>query len=1179
MSHQEPIRHPPRPRARWLLPAALVLAGALGVAAWSSLADLDATLSAAVRQALSGVGRDAGLTIQVGEAALALPSAVRIAPVQLELRDGGQVYAPGVTVGVDVPAAIAHPRRPARSVRRVEASGVVVRPAQVGPDQEPSPGEPPSDETPPGLAARVARIRQLLVDGLHQLPMAVAWLEVGDSLSWGLDGVWEEPGPAPGEWVRTPWRSAGELQALGPGRVQAEGTVELGSVRADFLAVVSGAGVELRRLTIAQEGLVATASGSTRLADDETLQVALSGRLEWTSLAGGSGRLQVDWRTDGAWDAEGLPPVEVDARVGPASVDGGPWGAMLAGLRLEGQVRQDADGLRLIGGSLRKREARGAVIGHVADAWPHAVVLDFEVAGLQPGEDLPWWSGYAVSSVAARGRLTGSLTGPWRVDGDLQTPAGRLLGLAVGGATAHVVADVTAGQATVDEIVAAAGSGILTLGGQLRWGASAPAVAGEPSRVWLALTGKLEGVASTEVLTALQSLRGSEGAPSGRMVGPAGPRGEVAGDLAMELAWVAPGRRAGSGSRAPVLARVSFDGPDGSIEVVREQGGGYRIAGDLINLGGRALRPWLRTWRGYAAFTGSLVDGTLAGQVRADRLGLAGYELGTLQATVRFEDGSWHVEEASLQGGDVEGTMALRLAADLQTGQASLRLRQRPESGVSAAVEGSLRLASPSLVLEDILVSVQDREVARIGGSVPLTVLGADEAATMDVRARMERFPLELVRQLLPAWQVEGGRLTGDLLVSGTLQAPDVSGGLTVQADRVVAPQERLNPLTDIVVDLRVEGRTIRLAQGQARSARGGDVQLTGEAQLQAIWPLRLDPVDVRVEVRQASVDVRPSGSLQLAGTFTGQLRWAGAWTSDSRPVLSGRLGVRDGRVTVWGFGLGSGTSGPPLDGPGAVRLPETLERAEGRPAAAGGIPLDVTVEAEQPLRLEVPAIGGTALAEGAVRLTGTTDSPALAGEVLLAQARIRYFGREFAIERGRLTFSPSRGLVPEVDLDATTSTPEGPVRVHVEGTTTDPTQLRLSSQPEMSREEILALLLPGAGPAEADARQRWIAGVNEQLAAWAMGPLEEAVRTALGLDEVALVPGTESGSLRLLAGKYLDPGRLYVRYRRELLDPEGSQSFELSYRLKPDLTWRLSWGDEDGEGAFRVGLDWQHSF
>ena len=1178
MSDLQPTRHRTRPPARWLLAVSLLLASTLGVAAWTALPEINANLSVAVRQALSDVGQDAGLTIQVGEAALALPSAVRLAPVQLDLRGGGQIYAPGVTVGVDVPAVIAHPRQPASSVRRVEASGVVIRPAQEGAEEE-LPEAQPGDETPPGLRERIARIQRVLLDGLRQLPLAMGWLATGDSLSWGLDGVWEEPGATPGEWVRTPWRSAGQLQVLGPGQVQAEGSVELGAARADFLAVASGTRVVLRRLTIAHEGLVASASGSAHLADEQTLQVDLAGRLEWTGPVEGSGPWQIDWRTDGTWGPEGLPPIEVVAQVRPVPEAGGRWGRLLAGLRLEGEIRQDADGLRLIGGRVRKGEARGAVAGSLADSWPHAATIDFEVAGLQPGEDLPWWSGYAVNSVAARGRLSGSLTGPWQVDGELQTPSGRLLGLAVGGAEAHVVADLTSGQATVDEIVAAAGSGVLALGAELRWGTSARPVAGEPARVWLTLTGRVEGLASTEALTAFRSLLGSGDGVGDGPTALTGGGGEVAGDFAIELAWTDPAGHTGPRRRTPVLAMASFDGPDGSIEVVREQGGGYRIAGDLINLGGRALRPWLRSWRGYATFAGSLVDGTLAGQVRADRLGLAGYELGTLQAAIRFEDGVWQIEDASLQGGEVEGTMALRLAADLQTGQANFRLRQRSEGGLSAAVEGGLRLESPTLMLEEVLVSVQDREVARIGGSVPLTLLGADAAATMDVRARMERFPLELVRQLLPAWQVEGGRLTGDVVVSGTLQAPNVSGGLSVQADRLVAPQERLNPLTDIVVDLRVEGRTIRLAQGQARSARGGDVQLSGEAQLQAIWPLRLYPVDVRMEVRRVSVDMRPTGSLQLAGTFTGELRWAGAWTPGSRPVLSGRLGVRDGRVTLWGIGLPGGTSGLPLNGQGMVRLPESFERAEGRPAAAGGIPLDVTVQAEQPIRLEVPAIGGTALAEGAVRLTGTTGTPALAGEVLLTQARVRYFGREFAIERGRLTFSPSRGLVPEVDLDATTSTPEGPVRLHVEGTTTDPTQLRLSAQPEMSREEILALLLPGLDRAEEDSRQRWIARVNEQLAAWAMGPLEEAVRTALGLDEVALVPGTESGSLRLLAGKYLDPGRLYVRYRRELLDPEGSQSFELSYRLRPDLTWRLSWDDENGDGAFRVGLDWQHSF
>ena len=782
-----------------------------------------------------------------------------------------------------------------------------------------------------------------------------------------------------------------------------------------------------------------------------------------------------------------------------------------------------------------------------------------------------------MASVAVRGRLAGSAVGQWTVDGEVQTPSGRLLGLAAGGATAHVTVDLSAGQATVDETVAPVGSGLLTLGARVRWAGSAPQLDGVPAAAWLELRGKVEGVASTEVLQAARSgLPALVSSPSAPPVPGGGPGGDVSGSFQAELAWVPGGDASAPSAPTVVLVRAAFDGPDGSLQAARRPGGGYDLRADLVNLGGRALRPWLRTWRGYAAFSGQLVGGALSGRLSVERLGVAGYELGSLQAAVGFRDGVWEVADASLRGGDVEGRLDLRLAWAQRSGQASFDLRQQGAGSLGASVQGHLSLQGAALVLENVAVAVQDREVARASGTVPLTVLGADPTASMEVRAHAQRFPLELVREMLPAWQVEGGRLSGDVTLSGTLQAPDASGRLLVLADRLVPPQDRFSPLTDLAVELRIDGRTLTLARGQARSARGGDVQLSGQARLESVWPPHLDPVDVQLEARQASLDARPTSSIQLQGTFTGRLRLSGTWSPDSRPTLSGRLTVRAGRVTLWGFSLPVGAGGLGGAGEGGVRLPADLERVEGRPAAAGGIPLDVTVEAEQPVRLEVPAIGGTALAEGAVRLTGTTASPALAGDVLLSQARVRYFGREFAIERGRLSFSPARGLVPEVQLDATTTTPDGPVRVHVEGAPSEGQSLRLSSQPEMSREEILALLLPDAARSGANGRARWIALVNEQLAAWAMGPLEEAVRSALGLDELALVPAADSGTLRLLAGKYLDPGRLYVRYRRELLDPKGRQSLELSYRLRPDLTWRLGWDDR---GTFSLGIEWQHSF
>ncbi|MEW6049339.1 MAG: translocation/assembly module TamB domain-containing protein, partial [Bacillota bacterium] len=465
-----------------------------------------------------------------------------------------------------------------------------------------------------------------------------------------------------------------------------------------------------------------------------------------------------------------------------------------------------------------------------------------------------------------------------------------------------------------------------------------------------------------------------------------------------------------------------------------------------------------------------------------------------------------------------------------------------------------------------------------LAGTVPLPGLGLASSPAMDVRVSMERFPLELVQELLPAWQVEGGRLSGALTLTGTPEEPTASGKLSFQANRIASRQDLIDPLLNVLVELNIDGRHLRVAKGEARASGGGELALSGDAYLASIWPLGLDPVDLRLAMRQASMRGRPSEAVEFQGTFNGELRLAGALGSGRWPTLSGRIGVQQGRVAFLGVaawlagGQAAGNQTPAVGGP-VVRLPAPPDQVEGRPSASEGVPLDVTVEADEPVRIEVPAIGGSGLLEGAVLLTGTSGEPALSGDVALSQARVRYFGREFTIERGRLSFSPARGMLPEVDLQASTGTPDGPVQVQLQGDVADLGRLRLSAQPEMSREQILALLLPPIGE---PGTQPWVARVNEQLAAWATEPLERAVRRALGLDELWLVPVGEEGSLRLSVGKYISASGIYVRYRRELLGRTPEQELEFSYRLRPDLTLKLTLG---GEEVWRLGLNWQWSF
>ncbi|MEW6048586.1 MAG: hypothetical protein AB1609_19285, partial [Bacillota bacterium] len=526
----------------WALGAAALLA--LMAAGAAMLPALNERLEAAVKQALDSAANGSRLSVQVERTAVTLPSSVRMERVKLAFNDGSQVFMPDITVGVNLPVVLTSPFKPGRAVRRVEADGIVVRPIGAAPDAssngqagpEPS-GSPDAAAGPSTLRELVARGRQVVLDVLEQLQgQGLAWLQAGDSISWRLDGVWEEP--AGGDnLIRTPWRTAGELRGVKPGTIEAEGTLSIGAVQSTFLAVAQGGRVEVKRLSIDQQGLRLSGKFATQVDATGSLTLAASGTVEW-SRWDRLPPLKISFQTGGPWTEEALPPIDVTAEAkAPRPGDEG-WPLYLGGATASARVVQRKDFVEIGQGAFRKGDARGRFTGRIEDAWPFRTLVSFEAGGLKPGVDLPWWDAYAVRTLDMRGTLTGSAAGPWKVDGELQAPAGRFLDLAASGVAARVSADFTAGEAAVQELVAATGSGLLTLSARVLWGPSAPAVAAGklPSEVVVDLSGRIEGLASTEVLTAaqagLRSIRG-ERPPKKRSVSPAG---EVTGDFEAQIA-------------------------------------------------------------------------------------------------------------------------------------------------------------------------------------------------------------------------------------------------------------------------------------------------------------------------------------------------------------------------------------------------------------------------------------------------------------------------------------------------------------------------------------------------------------------------------------------------------------------------------------------------------------------
>ena len=1158
--------------------------------------------SVADRMVRDALDRAAG-SWSVSRVRVMLPATLQIEALNGRVDPAVELQARSIRLGVDVTAAArsAYSGEPVQqAVRHVEARGLVIRPQE---DLEGSPapaagggageGEGNGPQAPGEAPSPEAFLRALRRAALWLVREGASvlsnWVDAGGELTWDLEGIWVEPGQS------RAWRSQGRLSRGPEGAVQVDGYVELagwGQLRLTGRLREGQLTVDAARVNHLPVG--ASATGTLSASDDGGIVADLQVRL-WP-LAGW-GWSAADARLQGPWPDGGLPPATVSVTLARPQPPAPGWWPYLDGGQLRARLEWREGRVHLSDGQWRRGRARGNFSGHVAPQAPFALALQFELWGLLPGTDVPWWGAYQVASVAARGRVEGSLAAPV-LTAELQAPPGHLGGVPTGTATARLEVDLAAGRLRFRDLQAPFSTGQLTASGEVLWGSPAAGSPGaEGASVRLRSSGRVSKASSLDVAALLARLSGSKvpGVAAGAWPAdiPTADRraqdaltggrltdaraGELTGGFEVEAVWVAEG-----GRLAGRLRQLAFDGPDASVSVVADAGG-HRIVAELINLSGGLLEPWLAGVRGFGHFQGRLRDGRLDGQLAVRELAVSDFKLGELTAPVELAGGWLKSRGVRLRDGEVEGQVdvALQLASCL-CGRLEFSLSSS-DPALPASLDGVLAIEDAATRLERLVLAMAGRPVASAEGTLPGT--GAFAPRSLDLRLAIHDFPLELVQRWLPAGQIRAGQVTGQLHLSGTLEAPSAQGTFGLRAAALEFPTFP-GRLTDLQVGVAVQGRQLTLTRAEARTPGGGRITASGGAQLASLWPVRLQPLDVVAVLDGARLAGRLGSSVELEGVWAGKLQLSGILGEERYPQLQGELAVRNGRMVLWreGFagvllGALSGASGARPAAPPASPSEGSPSEASpgGRPGEAdsAGLRLQVQMRTGAPVRVEVPALGGSGLLEGAVKLVGTTRRPALEGELLLHQAQLRYFGREVRVERTRLVFSRARGLLPGVDLTAQAVGPSGPVTLRARGELSDPAGLELSSQPPLPPDQVAQLLLPSL-PADSEDRAAWVEAVNEQLAAWAMAPVRDAVRQALGLDELWLVPAGAEGGWRLRLGKSFDPSPIYVRYGRTLRGDAARQELEVQSRLGPRLSVGAGWSEEAG---MRLGVAWEFQF
>ena len=283
------------------------------------------------------------------------------------------------------------------------------------------------------------------------------------------------------------------------------------------------------------------------------------------------------------------------------------------------------------------------------------------------------------------------------------------------------------------------------------------------------------------------------------------------------------------------------------------------------------------------------------------------------------------------------------------------------------------------------------------------------------------------------------GKSTVDATIRGTLANPQVTGqmeiaGATFNVRDVPNGLERTNAV------IRFDRTRATIEKFTAQTG-GGDLSLTGFVGFGGDeFVYRLQAAAQRVRVRYPT---------EVSTTFNAALSLTG---TSSRRMLSGG-------VTVTRIGI------TPKTDIGSL-LVETGRSVTPTPTSnpfLRGMQLDIHIETSPDAELQT-SLTRDIQPEADLRLRGSANRPAVLGRVSVNQGEIQFFGTQYTITRGDISFFNPVKIEPVLNLDLETRVRGITVTINFTGPM-DKLNVSYRSDPPLQSTEIVALLTVGRAP------------------------------------------------------------------------------------------------------------------
>ncbi len=369
------------------------------------------------------------------------------------------------------------------------------------------------------------------------------------------------------------------------------------------------------------------------------------------------------------------------------------------------------------------------------------------------------------------------------------------------------------------------------------------------------------------------------------------------------------------------------------------------------------------------------------------------------------------------------------------------------------------------------------------------------------------------------------GRVDARVTVRGGAERPSLEGALVARdaGFRVPVLRQTFEP---IEASLRFRDDLLTLERIRV-GREGAHAQIDGTLQLDASLRPRSADLEIAFEhfpaSRSAVLTTDLSGRAHLEGPLDAPKLHGSLALSDVRVRLADAEDPALREIRVIASDAARREAGELREGP---RGPTAFDRAE------------IDLELSVPRNSWVRGQGANVELAGALELDKAPfDAPRLSGDVEALRGTYRFQGRRFDVRRGTVTFDGAAKPDPLLDIEARHRVRDVVVVVTLGGRLSDP-KVRLSSEPELPEDDVLAYLLFGRPSSELTAaggsQQQLQAAAGALATGIALGEASSALEELIPIDTFAVDMREDGRSADLSVGKYVTDD-LFVTYERRL--------------------------------------------